>query len=234
MNSYIWRYLDLARFVHLIRNRSLHFTRIDQFKDKFEGSYPLQNLKEWESQYPDVGDFQNWRKFACVSCWYESDNESAAMWEIYGVNGQGLAICSTIQRLRDSLESDEVICEKVKYIDFIRAKADILTPLDVFRYKRIEFKCENEFRAMLQKIPQSPGIKNGFPIFGSVDKQDGYPKEGIDIPVGLEVLIEKVVFSPYSKEWYRSTITRLLKSCKLPNIVVVESELSADPVYPKQ
>jgi len=83
MSSRIWRYLDLAKLIHLAANRTLHFTRIDQFKDKFEGSYPIGNLKNWEYQYPGVGDFSGWRKFACVSCWYESENESAAMWELY-------------------------------------------------------------------------------------------------------------------------------------------------------
>lgn len=233
MNSRIWRYLYLGKFVHLITNRTLHFTRIDQFKDKFEGSYPLKNLKEWEQQYLGVGDFQNWRKFACVSCWYESDFESAALWELYGINGHGLAISSTKKKLQDSLESNEVVYEMVKYIDFIRRKADIQTPLDAFQYKRIEYECESEFRAMLLKLPQSEGVKNGFPRFGSVDKQEGFPKAGFDISVNLEVLIEKVVFSPYAKEWYRETIKKLLACCNLPNIVVVESELSVDPVYPK-
>jgi len=234
MCSRIWRYFDLAKFVHLITSETLHFTRIDQFKDKFEGSYPLQNLKDWESKYPEVGDFKNYRNFACVSCWYESDHESAAMWELYGINGQGIAVCSTIKKLQSSLESDDVIYEKIQYIDFIKEKADILIPMDAFKYKRIEFECENEFRAILQKLPQSSEIRNGFPILGSVDKQDGYPEKGVEISVDLDLLTEKVVFSPHSKMWYRDTIIRLLQSCDLHKIVVVESELAVDPVYPKQ
>ena len=95
----IWRYLNLAKFIHLIAFRTLHFTRIDQFHDKFEGSYPVKNLKEWEDRSFKCGDCKNWRKFGCVSCWYQSDNESSAMWEIYGKNGQGIAIMSTVDSL---------------------------------------------------------------------------------------------------------------------------------------
>jgi len=62
MGSRIWRYIDLAKTIHLLATKTLHFTRIDQFDDKFEGSYPVQNLNDWESKYPDVGDFSHWRK----------------------------------------------------------------------------------------------------------------------------------------------------------------------------
>lgn len=37
MSDRIWRYLDLPKFIHLIAYSALHFTRVDQFRDKFEG-----------------------------------------------------------------------------------------------------------------------------------------------------------------------------------------------------
>jgi hypothetical protein len=234
MGSQIWRYLDLARFIHLISTKTLHFTRIDQFKDKFEGSYPLKNIQDWENQYTEVGNFKNWRKFVCVSCWYKSDKESTAMWELYGANGQGIAIYSSKQRLEESLNDFSITYEDIKYIDFINDKADILTPLDIWKYKRIEFKYECEFRAALTLIPQSHQYKNGFPVFGSVDNQEGFPKEGRDIPVKLDILIEKVAFSPYVEKWYRSIVTEIASHYGLDTSVITTSELAIDPIYPKQ
>ncbi len=236
MDSKIWRYLDFAKLIHLISTKTLHFTRIDQFKDKFEGSYPLKNIKDWEGPgYKPVGDFKNWRKFVCVSCWYESNRESAAMWELYGANRQGVAICSSKQRLKDGLAEPPIISyNDIEYIDFINDMADINIPHDVCKYKRIEFESECEFRAALTAIPQSPGFENGFPEFGSVDNQEGFPKEGMDIPVNLDVLIEKVVLSPYAENWYRDIITKLARHYGLDNSIITTSELAADPVYPKQ
>lgn len=234
MGSRIWRYIDLSKTIRLLATRTLHFTRIDQFDDKFEGSYPVQNLQDWESHYPEVGDFSHWRKFGCVSCWYEADDESAAMWELYSKSHQGIAILSTKDRLKNSLKSDELVFEKVKYIDFLRGKANISIPLDAFLYKRIEYESEREYRAAHFSLPQSDGCDKGFPRFGSVEKQAGFPKGGEDIPVEPEVLIEKLVLSPYAKPWYRESVADVLSKYNMNTSILTESDLAADPVYPRQ
>jgi len=234
MTTYIWRYLDLSKFVHLISTKTLHFSRIDQFTDKFEGSYPRKNLIDWQNKYPEVGDFKHWRKFACVSCWYKSEHESASMWELYTQNNQGLSIRSTTDRLKNSVKDTGVFIEKIKYIDFLRGKADILTPNQAFLYKRIEFKCEDEVRAVLFKLPPNAGFDNGFPIFGSVEKNDGFPENGIDIPVDCNNLIDKIVLSPYSKKWFKEVVKNLLMRFTFKSIEIIDSELSSDPIYPKQ
>lgn len=234
MSAYLWRYVDLAKFVHLIATRTLHFTRIDQFKDKFEGSYPLRNLRDWERKYPEVGDFKHYRKFACVSCWYESIHESAAMWEIYGKNGQGIAIRSTRERLKESLDDDTLFFENVKYTDFLRKKAKISFPYEAFLFKRIEFKSEQEFRLAIFKLPESPGFEGGFPRLGSPEKQEGFPESGINIEVNLRSLIERIVLSPYSIKWYRDVIKDIMARYDLGSLTVAESELTLDPVYPKR
>jgi len=234
MCKYLWRYVDLAKFIRLIATRTLHFTRIDQFKDKFEGSYPLRNLRDWEQKYPEVGDFKHYRKFACVSCWYESIHESAAMWEIYGKDGQGIAIRTIRERLEESLQDDGLIFEGVKYIDFLREKANISTPYDAFLCKRIEFKSEKEFRVAIFKLPESDVFDDGFPRFGSPEKQEGFPEGGIDLDVNVETLIERIVLSPYSMKWYRVLVKDILVRYNLERLTVAESELTLDPVYPKQ
>jgi len=226
--------MDFAKFVHLISTKRLHFTRIDKFDDKFEGSYPVQNLEEWKGIYPEIGDFSHYRKFAVVSCWYTSGNESAAMWELYSKNYQGISILTTKQKLESSIKDDFVKYEPVKYIDFMRKKAKILIPLDVFLYKRIEFMHEREFRAFQFSIPQSDGIEDGFPNFGSPEKQGGYPKEGIDIPIDLTKLIEKIVLSPYSQKWFKNIVKKILLEHNLSNLKVCDSELTSDPLYPIQ
>ena len=60
----IWRYFDLAKFIHLIAFKELHFTRIDQLHDKFEGSYPISNIKDWEEKFDNGDDYRNWRNFS--------------------------------------------------------------------------------------------------------------------------------------------------------------------------
>lgn len=230
----IWRYLDLAKFIHLIAFETLHFTRIDQFHDKFEGSYPAKNIKEWEEGSWKSGDYKNWRKFGCVSCWYQSDNESSAMWEIYGKNGQGIAIMSTVESLSQSLPGNGVIFQEIEYIDFINDRADIQIPHDTFKYKRIEFQSENEYRAALYSLPDSGEVIDGIPEMGSVDDHPGFPEHGLDVPVKLKILIKKIVLSPYVKDWYEQTVLELLKKYGLEELKLSRSDLSVDPVYPSR
>ncbi|WP_156105934.1 hypothetical protein [Comamonas aquatica] len=34
---WIWRYMDIAKYISFIKDRSLYFTRLDQFDDPYEG-----------------------------------------------------------------------------------------------------------------------------------------------------------------------------------------------------
>lgn len=49
-----WRYMDFARFVAMLQQRGLHFSRADQFDDPFEGATGLERRKAlWENHYLD-------------------------------------------------------------------------------------------------------------------------------------------------------------------------------------
>jgi hypothetical protein len=48
----LWRYMDLAKFLHLLESRSLFFPRADKFDDAFEGASGLAERQgEWDSHY---------------------------------------------------------------------------------------------------------------------------------------------------------------------------------------
>ncbi|MFZ2445330.1 MAG: hypothetical protein WAW37_03145 [Syntrophobacteraceae bacterium] len=156
------------------------------------------------------------------------------MWELYGKHG-GLAICSTKKLLQSSLSGEGVYFEDVKYIDFISEKAHADTPYKIFTYKRIEFEHEKEFRALVTMVPESSGkYENGFPQFGNVEKQAGYPEDGFYIDVDITSMIDKIVLSPYTKDYFRSMLNSILKTYKLNDLTVVDSQLASDPVYPNQ
>lgn len=42
----LWRYIDFTQYASLIQKEQLHFSRPDQFDDKFEGSLPAENIKQ--------------------------------------------------------------------------------------------------------------------------------------------------------------------------------------------
>lgn len=52
-----------------------------------------------------------------VNCWHKSDYESEAMWKLYSVSGQGIAIESTVEQLKDSIIDDGSLrIESVHYL----------------------------------------------------------------------------------------------------------------------
>lgn len=129
----LWRYMDLAKFLSLLDESSLYFTRIDHFNDSYEGALgvatnedawikmemqrraPFVNLKEFDDGSNDEEKakyefdryrrtIRKWRLNNYISCWHQSDVESEAMWQLYSRDTQqGIAIQTTFERLYQAL-----------------------------------------------------------------------------------------------------------------------------------
>lgn len=51
-SSILWRYMDVAKFLHLLETRSLFFSRADRFEDAFEGASGIASREsEWDDFY---------------------------------------------------------------------------------------------------------------------------------------------------------------------------------------
>jgi hypothetical protein len=226
----LWRYLDLAKFVSLLQTRAIHFPRGDQFEDPFEGSYPLSAINIFEGDSSGYSA-EEWKQFVAVSCWHHSDNESDAMWRLYTSHKQGIAIKTTLTKLKAAVE-DHAYLTPIKYIDFVKDRANACIPSDVFEYKRKAYIHENEVRAIITKYPRM-GIVSGVPSNSRPILGQEIPKAGIPIEVELSNLIDQVVVTPFCTSWFLDVVTGLCDKYGLPAGIVVESELKADPVYAK-
>lgn len=224
--------MRFSAFVAMIENSALHFTRADNFQDPFEGSYPLKNLKNFHKIINPKLTYEAWKKYAAFSCWHKSEHESEAMWELYVSNSDGITLQSTVGSLTDSLEGSGVSIVDVQYIDFQREEIPDFVWFKPFEYKRNCFQHEQEVRAAFYQIPPSSKIVNGFPELTPPDGKGCIPEEGIDQEIDLSKLIQRVVLSPRSKNWFNKLIESTLRKNNQANIPVEKSELSRDPVYP--
>lgn len=50
----LWRYLTMEKFINLLTRQQLYFARADQFKDRFEGSFPQRNHQERVVYYAEL------------------------------------------------------------------------------------------------------------------------------------------------------------------------------------
>lgn len=224
----IWRYMDFTKFVWMLEKRALHFARGDAFADKFEGAIPRANVPNKGSSNNFVDRFFTpLRKQVAINCWHINDYESAAMWKMYLGSDEGIAICSTVKRLRGSLASDpsiSVFVGVVRYIDYERHSiplANIFTP---YLHKRTSFEYERELRAL--------AVKSG--VCGNDEKRfwttEEFDDEGIAISIDLDELVEEVFVAPTTPIWFQDLIGDVLRRYGLDK-PVTRSDLEASPLY---
>ncbi|WP_158730022.1 MULTISPECIES: DUF2971 domain-containing protein [unclassified Flavobacterium] len=116
-DMYLWRYLDLHKFLSFVSKKSLFFTRLDKFEDKREGITTkhlyfrrIKNVIENDPIFDSLREMitvdvlgsrmniiskelETIQRFNFANCWLLSrDNfESAAMWSLYS-NPNSVAI----------------------------------------------------------------------------------------------------------------------------------------------
>ena len=102
----------------LVQEQMLHLHRIDKFEDSAEGTLSIIDKKLF--RYDESNNYwERERKRHYVNCLIESPYELSLMWQCYGYNG--IAIKTTVSKLRDSLSNDtehKFNLSRVKYIDY--------------------------------------------------------------------------------------------------------------------
>ncbi|NWC96107.1 MULTISPECIES: DUF2971 domain-containing protein [unclassified Pseudomonas] len=146
-------------------------------------------------------------KGTMVSCWYQSEHQSEAMWKLYSDQLKGVAIRTTVGGLAKSLKEShttdkKVFIGKIKYLDYGNAE---LTPQDcvvdghiVPLLKRISFSHENEVRAFFVGDANYSNIEVFVP-------------ESKHVNVEARKLIDAVYISPYSNAPFANAVKAVCK-----------------------
>lgn len=212
----IWRYMDFAKFMHMIDTSCLHFSTPDTLRktDPFEGIFPkavdkkvrredaqreeqARNEGRRTVQFPTVP--QSLSQWASINCWHVNKHESEAMWKLYRKSNEGIAIQSTYQRMIDSFHNSEPIVHVglVSYIDYETEAYDCKNAFQTLLHKRKSYEHERELRAVA--YDEDPDT-----VFKHVDE------EGIDVKVDLTRLIEAVYLDPLAPNWLEHLVGSLI------------------------
>jgi len=181
----IWRYHDLPKYMDLLIREQLFFNKVDKFEDPFE-----------RIQGKDVSSSP--AANAAVNTWHMNNEESYAMWRIYGQGIYGLAIQTTLHKLKQSFQKTNLQIE-IREVDYV--SDDVLQDRKTSPYftKRKIYAFENELRCCVILNEEAP----------QWDTQGAY--NGIFVDVNLKTLIERVYISPYSPTWFRDLVARINK-----------------------
>lgn len=104
--------MDLPQFLEILESRSLWFSRMDDLEDPLEAGFTDGEL-DYLTAEAISADEQNarrtwlqWPPFmritSFVSCWRAGQDESMAMWDLYGKPRGSIAIKSTIGSLKNA------------------------------------------------------------------------------------------------------------------------------------
>lgn len=216
-DTIVWKYLDLSKFLDLLLSKKLFMSRSDKFEDQYEGTFSEPTYEEIrkiaENNPKFLSYYKSHREKIAISSWHINEYESFAMWQIFTKNNEGLAIQSTVGRLKEALKPErrtEQYIGEVNYIDYKKEYIPFNDNFFPFLFKRKSFQYEREVR-----------------IISDVTQNNIELNDGLKIDVDIQQLIEKIYIHPKSENWYKNLVIQLMEQLGF-NFSIEKSDLESD------
>jgi hypothetical protein len=209
--------------------------RIDFLKE-VEESYLIDTMTEQEEKEYNiqrVKEIEELKKRAYVSSWFSSDSHSMAMWKLYGISEEGIAIkikkdsLKNIKSINNELLSSlnaKILFNNVIYVNNHETEMGPLIDRKLnhqewinFRdllLKNTAYRYEEEYRVTLL-----------------LDKEDDNYKHGIKLKTGnLNNFIDSVILNPMisKNHWYRNVVCEVLSKFKIDEYKLETGEIKTD------
>lgn len=216
-DTVVWKYLDLSKFLDILLSGKMFMSRSDKFEDQYEGTFSeptFEEIKKISENNPKFLDYyKSHRENVVVSSWHTNEYESFAMWQIFTKNNEGLAIQSTIGRLKEALRPErhfEQYIGEVNYIDYKKEYIPFDDAFFPFLFKRKSFQYEREIR-----------------VISDVTNHQMTINDGLKIHVDINMLIEKIYIHPKSENWYKKLVIELVERLGF-DFEIEKSDLESD------
>lgn len=257
-SSAVWRYMDFPKFLSLLVNGALFFSRasnIIKHDDAYEGAFSKssitgfgelsKHIKETSPQKfnPNINNYLKLgkqiferlqREEILINCWIMKEDEDSGMWAKYGKDKLSVAIKSDIIRLKSCFGKYvdyDIFISKVKYIDYDTEKIIERSRITPFLYKRKIFNSEREVRCFLYDDGDISLFPDEEPMpVRAIDERLNL-SAGVNVPVDLYILIDKIYLSSWSPKWADELIYSLLNKLSLPSKKILFSALGDRPQF---
>lgn len=207
----IWKYMSFAKLVWLITTESLHFLRLDQHEDEWEG------LVARKPENIEHRKYIRYTKY--INCWHINHTESDAMWKLYGPGGETVAIKTTVGALKESLQSSiPVYMGKISYNERNIPEGNLYWPVI---FKRKPFRHEKELRLCISSAsnanpPDLTQLKKELTSLGVDNPSDmellkGIGLKEIKLHIDINQLIGEFVICPNGKQYISEAIKHIVK-----------------------
>ncbi|NDV01378.1 hypothetical protein [Pseudoroseicyclus tamaricis] len=237
----LWRYMDFAKYVSMLREEAVYFTRASNFDDIYEGAAGKSSRqKEWDEYYlqsyreiiahpptgpaPDENSIgpaaerlldQTKRIFA------EARNSLVSCWHQNSGESEALwkIYCPhgtsglAVKTNVSKLWNSLVSAPELKVgkVQYLDYATHFAANEERIFCKRSTLSYENEVRAVVPN-PERP------------------PVDGSNVPVDLSELIESVIISPYSPPWFQDIVSETTRRYG-KSFEIHASEIREPPFY---
>lgn len=246
----LWRYMDLAKFLSVLEMSSLFFTRIDHFKDPYEGALGvLSNEKAWLDENLAIikkvrrGEYLNlsekelqeivkkefdevrqgereFRTSYYVNCWHASDFESEAMWQLYTKDNKQGVAIQTTFERLYNALYDSV------NLDF-----GLVNYIDFKKYNNGASNNKLDSYAALWCKRESFAHEREFRVMIQDMRKTAFRDRDKYLKVDINQLVENIYISPEADKWFVDLINDIITNRYHLDLNVIQSELTQQPFY---
>jgi hypothetical protein len=237
-NTVLWRYLDAAKLFDFFENATLFFCRADHFSDKFEGAFTPTLRDQISAAYARGEIDYNYEQFkrrmrqsVYINCWHRNQDDSAAMWALYGKSDCAVALTTTVGQLSDTLRDADTEHEAwIARVEYVKHWSDPKLDISprsasggasdyarIFAYKTKAYEYEKEVRVIIDHTA------------GAHAATCGEPEAGLLVWVDATRLLRSIVIAPDAPPWFEKLVRQsaLRYGFRAP---VRRSKLAADPI----
>lgn len=160
---------------------------------------------------------QSGRRDYYINCWHAADHESAAMWKIYASPGAGVAVVTNGARLETALSenNEDFYLGAVRYRDPSSVHIGGSNAFDTIMLKRSSYSYEREVRLVHWHMGEFHDALANFTWndktmrFDDIIEDPRPVRPGMSFDCDIDVLIERVIVSPFAPPWYESMVERV-------------------------
>lgn len=240
----LWRYMDLAKFLYLLRAKSLYFARLDQLGDSWEGAKGARSNKQiWDDHY--LRFFQDAIRnppegYKCDKTQDGIEAEASRLLrqlELGGSNELRTAYVSCWHE--NEAESEALwrlycpsntvgIAIRTTFGDLKLAFDDDLS-VEIGRVKYLDFRTQ--FAGVNNSIfRKRKSLQHEQEVRAVIRDHSENKSLGISRPVSLTSFAKEIVISPFAPAWIESIFGDLLQRYAV-SLSVKRSDLLSEPFF---
>lgn len=242
--NYLWKFIDIHKFLYLIYEKKLFFTRLDNFEDPNEGLsellirqiYERENFPPKENLNPAlfpteadrenahlsneyvknkfISDSEQVQKIQYANCWFIGERESYAMWNLYS-NPDSIAIKISPEQLIASIKMQSSKVSDLHIQKIICGKVDY-NKVYPPEYEMNKYqKPQNKYSAFKKDI--SYEYENEYRFMAVADNlKEEIAKFELKIE-NIHDIEYQVITHPKMENWMYNNIHNILENFNLGN-----------------